>query len=88
MMIYLGHKFYYHLKWFRKNKSCKVTSYITGDIVMGFFLDGDDAQMPVILGMFANTPDYYGGTSDTPHLLNHLQDIQVKLNQILISSQK
>ena len=35
-----------------------------GDIVMGFFLDGDDAQMPVILGMFANTPDYYGGTSE------------------------
>ena len=35
-----------------------------GDIVMGIFLDGDDAQMPVILGMFANTPDYYGGTSE------------------------
>ena len=35
-----------------------------GDIVMGFFLDGDDAQLPVILGMFANTPDYYGGTSE------------------------
>ena len=35
-----------------------------GDIVMGFFLDGDDAQLPVILGMFANTPDYYGGRSE------------------------
>ena len=37
---------------------------ISLDIVMGFFLDGDDAQLPVILGMFANTPDYYGGTSE------------------------
>ena len=35
-----------------------------GDVVMGFFLDGDDAQLPVILGMSANTPDYYGGTSE------------------------
>lgn len=26
-----------------------------GDIVVGFFLDGDDAQIPVILGAFANT---------------------------------
>lgn len=26
-----------------------------GDIVIGFFLDGDDAQIPVIMGSFANT---------------------------------
>ena len=35
-----------------------------GDTVMGFFLDGDDAQQPVILGLFASTPDYYGGTEE------------------------
>ena len=35
-----------------------------GDIVMGFFLDGDDAQLPVIMGIFANNPDYYGGSGE------------------------
>ena len=30
-----------------------------GDTVMGFFLDGDDAQLPVILGIFANTGVQY-----------------------------
>ena len=33
-----------------------------GDTVLGFFLDGDDAQLPVVLGLFANTGKYY--TSD------------------------
>ena len=33
-----------------------------GDTVLGFFLDGDDAQLPVVLGIFANTGKYY--TSD------------------------
>ena len=35
-----------------------------GDIVMGFFLDGDDAQLPVIMGIFANNPEYYGGSGE------------------------
>ena len=35
-----------------------------GDIVMGFFLDGDDAQLPVIMGIFGNNPDYYGGSGE------------------------
>ena len=35
-----------------------------GDIVMGFFLDGDDAQLPVILGIFANNGSYYGGDEE------------------------
>ena len=35
-----------------------------GDIVMGFFLDGDDAQLPVILGLFANTDASYGGDKE------------------------
>ena len=35
-----------------------------GDTVMGFFLDGDDAQLPVIMGIFASTADYYGGNDD------------------------
>ena len=34
-----------------------------GDTVMGFFLDGDDAQLPVILGIFANT-GYYASTDE------------------------
>ena len=33
-----------------------------GDTVMGFFLDGDDAQLPVIMGIFASTASYYGGS--------------------------
>ena len=36
-----------------------------GDVVMGFFLDGDDAQLPVILGIFANTGYANGG--DKPY---------------------
>ncbi|MBO03135.1 MAG: hypothetical protein CMG35_10900, partial [Candidatus Marinimicrobia bacterium] len=36
-----------------------------GDTVLGFFLDGDDAQLPVILGIFGNTnyspSDEYAG---------------------------
>ena len=35
-----------------------------GDTVMGFFLDGDDAQLPVILGIFASTASYYGGSEE------------------------
>ena len=31
---------------------------------MGFFLDGDDAQLPVILGIFANNGSYYGGDEE------------------------
>ena len=31
---------------------------------MGFFLDGDDAQLPVILGIFASTASYYGGNDE------------------------
>ena len=34
-----------------------------GDTVMGFFLDGDDAQLPVIMGIFGNNP-YYGGSGE------------------------
>ena len=35
-----------------------------GDTVMGFFLDGDDAQLPVILGIFANTGPYYASDEE------------------------
>ena len=31
---------------------------------MGFFLDGDDAQLPVIMGIFASTASYYGGSEE------------------------
>ena len=30
-----------------------------GDTVLGFFLDGDDAQLPMIMGLFANTNSEY-----------------------------
>ncbi len=32
-----------------------------GDTVLGFFLDGDDAQLPVVLGLFASTGEKFGG---------------------------
>ncbi len=32
-----------------------------GDTVLGFFLDGDDAQLPVIFGLFASTGEKFGG---------------------------
>ena len=35
-----------------------------GHTVMGFFLDGDDAQLPVILGIFANTNNYYASDEE------------------------
>ena len=35
-----------------KGKSIKI---MPGDNVFGFFLDGDDAQQPIIMGVFANT---------------------------------
>ena len=38
----------------RGNKS-KSIRLLPGDNVFGFFMDGDDAQQPVIMGVFANT---------------------------------
>ena len=32
-----------------------------GDTVLGFFLDGDDAQLPVIIGIFARNGQRFGG---------------------------
>ena len=52
---------------------------------MGFFLDGDDAQLPVILGIFANTGYIMVVINHMNLHSNLLQDIQVKLNQIQIS---
>jgi hypothetical protein len=37
-----------------------------GDVVIGFFLDGTSAQIPVILGVFANTGDKQRASSGTP----------------------
>ena len=34
---------------------CESIRIEPGDIVMGFFLDGDDAQVPCIIGTFGNT---------------------------------
>ena len=37
-----------------------------GDTVIGFFLDGSSAQIPVIMGVFANTLEKEKGRSDQP----------------------
>ena len=42
-----------------RSKSLRVSP---GDIALGFFLDGDDAQIPVILGLFANNGAKFGGS--------------------------
>ena len=36
-----------------------------GDVVFGFFLDGDDGQLPVILGLFGRTPQVKAGEAST-----------------------
>ena len=41
-----------------RSKSLRVSP---GDTVLGFFLDGDDAQLPVVLGLFASTGQKFGG---------------------------
>ena len=42
-----------------RSKSLRVSP---GDIALGFFLDGDNAQIPVIIGLFANNGAKFGGT--------------------------
>ena len=45
-----------------RGKSLRVSP---GDNVMGFFLDGDDAQLPVVMGLFAKSGNpAYGGDED------------------------
>ena len=41
-----------------RSKSLRISP---GDTVLGFFLDGDDAQLPVVLGLFARTGERFGG---------------------------
>ena len=45
-----------------KGNKATTVSLSPGDNVFGFFLDGDDAQLPVITGVFGNT--MYGGTDE------------------------
>ena len=42
-----------------------------GDTVIGFFLDGQSAQIPIILGVFANTPQKESEASDTPSIFGN-----------------
>ena len=45
-----------------RGKSLRVSP---GDTVMGFFLDGDDAQLPVVMGLFAKSGNpAFGGTEE------------------------
>ena len=37
-----------------------------GDTVVGFFLDGHSAQIPIILGVFCKTPESERASTDTP----------------------
>ena len=42
-----------------------------GDTVVGFFLDGQSAQIPIILGVFANTIQKETEASDTPSIFGN-----------------
>ena len=42
-----------------------------GDTVVGFFLDGQSAQIPIILGVFANTIQKEMEASDTPSIFGN-----------------
>ena len=42
-----------------------------GDTVVGFFLDGQSAQIPIILGVFANTIQKEIEASDTPSIFGN-----------------
>ena len=44
------------------SESCMIRQ---GDVVFGFFLDGDDGQLPVILGLFGRTPQVKAGEAST-----------------------
>ena len=44
------------------SESCMIRQ---GDVVFGFFLDGDDGQLPVILGLFGRTPQIKAGEAST-----------------------
>ena len=45
------------------SKSIKIRP---GDVVFGFFMDGDDAQNPVIMGLLGNTAEYTKGDYKFP----------------------
>ena len=44
----------------------KSTKIRPGDVVFGFFIDGDNAQNPVIMGLLGNTDQYAKGNYKTP----------------------
>lgn len=44
----------------------KSTKIRPGDVVFGFFMDGDDAQNPVIMGILGNTTEYTKGDYKFP----------------------
>lgn len=44
----------------------KSTKIRPGDVVFGFFIDGDDAQNPVIMGILGNTAEYTKGDYKFP----------------------
>ena len=64
----------------------KPTQILLSDNVLGFFLDGDTAQQPVILGVFSSSIPLlkYQKIKHIHNLLSHTQDIPVKLNQMII----
>ena len=44
----------------------KSTKIRPGDVVFGFFIDGDNAQNPVIMGLLGNTDQYQKGNYISP----------------------
>jgi len=48
-----------------QNNIAKSVKFVEGDVVVGFFLDGDDSQVPIIMGAFGNST-YRADEDDAP----------------------
>ena len=58
-----------------RGKSLRVSP---GDTVMGFFLDGDDAQLPVVMGLFAKSGNpAFGGNEDYTFPFNCISPVSI-----------
>lgn len=48
-----------------QNNIAKSVKFVEGDVVVGFFLDGEDSQVPIIMGAFGNSK-YRADEDDAP----------------------
>ena len=58
-----------------------------GDSVLGFFLDGDDAQLPVVIGIFGNTSYSPSGESSGPFIPFTGYTSKIKSNDYIIKNE-